>query len=185
VVAFDPDSVEDVNAGNQAYNGDHVGMAKVDALAMLGSGLPLTTHLGPFPLDKGPDELGPLTDELIVVSGVDSFAMRAAMANYAYHHNAMLFVDTRAMGEVCVVCIVPHELIPKYLSDEVISDDEVPDVPCGLAGTAYVGMYVAGRVVSGVNAYLSGLPNVPFIRVEDVHTGEVHRSDLMKEVVTG
>ena len=185
VFAADPDVVEDVNSGNQAYNGDYIGLPKVEALARLASGLPLTTHHGDFPLDKSPAELFPVLPELdeprslIVMSGADSFAVRALLANYALHHNASVFVDTRAMGELTVVCIVPQHHIEKYLAEEIIDDKDAPDAPCGATGTAWVGMAIAGRVISGLNAHYRGMPNVPSVHVEQL-SQDVLRSEVWR-----
>ena len=177
VIVFDPDVVEDVNTGNQAYNGSQVGVAKAEALESLAYGLPLSGKRSIFPIEEEPTAL--LQDAsrpLIVVSGADSFRVRGDLANYARHHGAEVFVDTRAMGELCIVCIVPQHLIPRYLDEEMRRDDEVPDVPCGYNGTSYCGMYVAARVTAGLNAYFGGR-RVPFFRVEDLSTGDVLRCD--------
>lgn len=184
VAIFDPDTVEDVNSGNQVYNGGHVGMTKVSALEALAAGLPVDGVHGVFPLEKSPEDLLPYPREgrkLVVVSGVDSFAHRASLANYARHHNADVFVDTRAMGELCIVLIVPQHQIERYLKEEVRRDEDVPDQPCGMNGTFYVGSYVAGRVVSALNAHFNGR-RVPFIQVEDLSTWDVLRTEYSEEV---
>lgn len=181
VILFDHDTVEDVNAGNQAYNALHDGMTKVSALASLAYGLPVTPVEGVFPLERTPaDLIEPLAlDEpspYVLVSAVDSMETRRALANWAHHHNVGTFVDTRAMAEIAVVCIVPHARIPHYLAHECPPDDETPDMPCGLHGTAYVGMNVGAIVAARLNAMYAGKP-VPFIQVTDVSTGDVLRSE--------
>lgn len=178
VVVFDPDVVEDVNSGNQAYHGDNVGRSKVEAMESLNVGLPLTGRLGEFPLDKAPRDLLQYQDnDLIVVSAADSMTVRAAMANYAKVHKASLFVDSRAQGELAVICIVPPSHIEAYLAD-LPGDDEVPNIACGATGTAYTGMWVAGRVMTYLNAHFRGMPNVPWIHVEDLGGGNVLRHEL-------
>lgn len=183
VHCFDPDVVEDVNSGNQAYNGAQLGKPKGLALEELAAGLPLTTTHGIFDLAKAPEEVLPLKREgrkLVVVSGADSFAVRASLANYAHHHNADLFIDTRAMGDMCVVlCVVPPHQVERYLRDEVLDDAAVPDQPCGMNGTAYVGMYVASRLVASLNTYFKG-GRVPFIRVEDLGAANSGASDALR-----
>ena len=185
VACFDPDVVEDVNSGNQVYNGRHIGMPKGKALEDLAAGLPLSSEHEPFPLSRAPSELLPNPREgrkLIVMSGADSFKVRADLANYARHHEADLFVDTRAMGELCIICIVPPHQIERYLRDEVIRDEDAPAQPCGMNGTAYMGSYVAGRVVAYLNTYFKvGGARVPFIRVEDLGPGGVLREEFSEE----
>ena len=186
VAVWDMDSVEDVNMGNQAYNATHYGLPKGKALEAMCAGFPLSSEFARFPLDKAPSELLPHTLEgrkLIVVSGVDSLAVRGELANYARHHGADYFVDTRAMGDVAVILIVPPDQIERYLRDELPKDEDVPDVPCGMNGTAYIGSFVAGKVVASLNASMRGV-RVPFIRVEDVNMGVVlHEAALEEEVV--
>lgn len=183
VHAFDPDVVEDVNSGNQAYHGGVLGQPKGTALESLLVGLPVTTEHAPFDLGKAPEEMLPYPREgrkLIVFSGADSFKVRADVANYARHHKADLFIDTRAMGDVCVVqCIVPPHQVERYLRDEVYDDASVPDQPCGMNGTAYVGMYTAARLVASLNTYFR-TGRAPFIRVENLGVPNSGGADALR-----
>lgn len=184
VTIYDPDEVEDVNSGNQAYHGMHSGLPKVRALADLASGLPLRAFEGLFPLDKSGDDILHQANmqweeerpPLVVISAVDSFEARKAIANWAHYNKAAVFVDTRAQAEIAVTCIVPGDFIPKYLAEETITDEEAPDEPCGLNGTGYVGMRVASRVCGGLQSFFSGM-NPPFVLVENVRTGDILRSE--------
>lgn len=179
VAVWDPDVVEDVNAGNQLYDASHWGLPKGEALERMTAGFPLSSTHSIFPLESAPEALLPHPREegkLIVISGADSFKVRADLAAYALHHEADVFVDTRAMGSLAIVCVVPRASIEQYLAHEVIKDEDAPDVPCGMNGTAYMGCYVAGRVVAGLNSHFRG-GRVPFIRVEDIDTQDVLRCD--------
>lgn len=187
VSCWDHDTVDAVNLGNQSYNLEQVGKPKALALCELGSGLPLWGNVGQFPLDLGPDELlrvaGGREGPLVVVSGVDSIPVRAQLANYALHHDAAVFVDTRALGELIVVCVVPMTHIPMYLAD-LPDPADVPDQPCGYNGTGYVGAFVAGRVGSYLNAFFRGVPT-PWVHVESLVDGAVLRHEIAREVAVG
>ena len=93
VIAYDPDIVEDVNFGTQAYNAMHEGMYKVDALAQLGYGLPITPIVGRFPLEESPEEIcSKALDSVdfptkVLISGVDSFGARRQLAQWAQEHD--------------------------------------------------------------------------------------------------
>lgn len=183
VQVWDFDTVEAVNTGNQAYTSEHPGLPKVQALEALTRGLPVRGHNERFPLDASRESLLETVEmransPLIVVSGVDSFEGRKAMAGWARHHNADVFVDTRAMGEIAVVFIVPHAHIERYLRDEIIDDAAAPDVPCGMNGTAYVGQYVAATVTARLNAHFMGKP-VPFVTVDEIGNGQRLREDKL------
>lgn len=184
VFVADPDIVEDVNTGNQPYSGGEVGMPKAEAIARLLTGMPVSFRHSPFPLDEAPaDILAEVTlpeveepRKLIIITAADSFDVRGKMAAYARFHEADLFVDVRAMEDISVVAVVPHSRIKDYLKDKMVRDEEAPDAPCGLRGTAYVGMATAARVVGTLNAVFRGAP-ASYFNVRDV----VLQEELLNE----
>lgn len=178
VHVWDHDTVEAPNLGNQAYHHLQLGQPKVEAIADLARGMPVIPHHEKFPMDLAPTYASdlqwsrgdtPFDAPLILISGVDSFAVRKQLAEYALKHEVTLFVDTRAMGEVCVSCIVPPSLLSRYIK-ELPTDAAAPDAPCGMEGTAYAGMLVTARTVANINAYFRGW-SVPYILTEDLRTG--------------
>ena len=179
VTVYDFDTVEDVNAGTQAYSAEHLGLPKVEALGLLAGGLPLRSVNTAFPLDQKPHEIlgHRRRGRLVVVSAVDSFRVRREVAAWARLHRADLFVDTRAHGEVAVHMVVPPERLRAYITN-LETDEGAPPAACGMEGTAWVGMRVAADVTGHVNAYFKGLP-VPYIEV--THTG--HGETLRKEML--
>lgn len=165
VHVWDFDVVEEANVGCQAYIVMDVGAPKVDMLANMARGLPVLPHHERFPLDR-------VNYERIMVSAVDSFTARKELAMYTLEHPGLdLFVDTRAMGELAVTCIVPRAELEDYIAN-LPTDESAPDAPCGFQGTAYTGMLVAARTVSQINAYYHGC-FVPAMLVEELRTGQV------------
>ena len=160
VVLFDgADLVEDVNTGNQAFNGMHVGMGKGEALGTSLYGLPYeqVPELFPFPYD------GPCN---VVVSCVDNLQSRRDIAAWAASTPGVeLFIDTRAQGETAAVLCMPLSpeirdtvRLDAYLQD-IPKENEVEDVACGMTGTAFVGMWVAQRVAMSINNFYRGVDN--------------------------
>ncbi len=171
VIMFDgADLVEDVNTGNQAYNGMHVGMGKGEALSASLYGLPIEAVAEKFPPD--PTIPRAIAEGLVVVSCVDDLAARKAIAEWALANNADLFIDTRAQGETAAVLCVPlrsplgsdegEERLAEYMAG-VPEESEVEDVACGMTGTAFVGMWVAQRVAMSINNHYRGLDNPAMI----------------------
>ena len=176
VYIFDHDVVGEENLGTQAYNADQVGDSKVASLAEQGWGLPIIEWSTKFPIGLPLIEvLEEKPNHLVFISCVDSFQARKECAQWAWDNGVDLFVDTRAAAEICVVCLVPYEKLPQYI-ETLNTDEDAPDVACGLEGTAYVGMGVASRVASRVNAYFRGLP-VPAKTVENLALAQM----IMKE----
>jgi tRNA A37 threonylcarbamoyladenosine dehydratase len=172
VHVWDPDVVEAVNVGTQAYDSPHIGLPKAYMLTDIARALPLTGHVGLFP-----------TDELhlcdAVVSCVDSMSARRDIAKWAQAEDT-LFVDSRVHGDVAVVLVVPPASIQRYLDSECPSDADTPEPECGMTGTAYVGMFVASQVVAKLNAYYAGI-KAPFIEVTHVTSGQTFRKDYEQE----
>ena len=161
VLVFDgEDTVEDVNTGNQAYNGMHVEMGKGTALALSMYGLPIASIPCKFP---APPSVG-FTTPNVVVSCVDNLKARRAIAVWAFVHCIDLFIDTRAQEETACVLCVPltgkdRELrMNDYLAG-IPEESEVADVACGMTGTAFVGMWVAQRVAMSINNHYRGVDN--------------------------
>lgn len=158
------DTVEDVNTGNQAYNGMHVDMGKGEALSLSLYGLPLEPVAKLFP---EPTTLPPLASQgrwNVVVSCVDDLQARSAIAQWAMDYRADLFIDTRAQGETAAVLCIPlagpfgDDRLTNYLR-AIPEESEVEDVACGMTGTAFVGMWVAQRVAMSINNHYRGVDN--------------------------
>ncbi len=171
VTMFDgADMVEDVNTGNQAYNGMHVGMGKGEVLSASLYGLPIEAVAEKFPPQPSPGEwaswkaggVDPCYN--VVVSCVDDLAARKEIAAWAFDTHADLFIDTRAQGETAAVLCVPlnkengEDRIDAFVR-AVPREDTVDDVACGMTGTAFVGMWVAQRVAMSINNHYRGVDN--------------------------
>lgn len=187
VVVMDGDSVEAVNSGNQPYTIANVGVNKAEATEENLDGFPVTAMPGWFDETLTKDDIMRVTRlpdiehrKLVVVSGVDSFVFREQIARWAQREGAAVFVDTRAMTEVAVTCVVPPHMIDQYLSEEIYDDADTPDVQCGMNGTAYVGQFVASQVGAYLNAFFIGLP-VPFVQVVNLQLHDVTRRVMTTE----
>lgn len=182
---WDFDKVEPPNLGNQIYTTDNLGTNKAEALMDYVESIDV--HLEKFTLDRTPERNSeyqwarpedPHDAPLILISAVDSFAMRKALAEYAHAHRFDLFVDTRALGEIAVTGCVPRPLIERYIH-ELPDDAAAPDAPCGFEGAAYTGMLVGARTVAQINAFFRGFP-VPYLRTEDMATGMELSAERLK-----
>jgi molybdopterin/thiamine biosynthesis adenylyltransferase len=166
---FDPGNVELVNTGNQPYSPHHVTMSKVDAFELPN----IRPHVRAFPLLSGrgkvitahdPDL--PITGHEVFVSAVDSMSGRAANASWCKDMKLPLFFDGRIRGELAVLAVVTDQRYSEYL-EGLPSDDDVEDVPCGMEGSAYVGMHLAARIAATINAWCKGSP-IPSLYVYHV-----------------
>lgn len=186
VMVFDHDTVEDVNSGNQPYAEREAMMTKVEAIASIGSGLPIVPFHSKFDssitresvMSHGMLALDPdPTRKLVVVSGVDSMAGRTEVATWALKNKADVFIDTRALGELIVTFTVPPHMLEHYLSHEILDDKDAPEAQCGEQGTSYAGMAVASRVCIHLNSFFRGR-QYPYALVEHIGLNDIVRRDM-------
>jgi hypothetical protein len=144
---FDPGDVELVNTGNQPYSPHHVTMSKVDAFDLPN----ITPHVEAFPRRRA----WPVMGQEVFISAVDSMSGRRANAEWSKHAKLPLFLDGRIRGELAVLAVVTDQRYDEYL-EALPSDDDVEDVPCGMEGSAYVGMHLAARIAATINAWCKG-----------------------------
>lgn len=182
---WDHDTVDIPNLGNQIYTQDQLGAHKAVALCDFVENVNIVTEK--FNTDLSPEMNSDLTwnrperphhAPIVMLSAVDSFAVRKELAQYALDHKFDVFVDTRALGEVAVTGIVPHALLERYIH-ELPSDATAPDAPCGFEGAAYTGMQVGARTVAQLNAFFRGYP-VPYLQTEDLATGTILSVERLK-----
>ena len=146
------DHVEAPNLGNQAYNRLDIGESKNVALKSALWGLPVHTHDESFPAS----DVEPINVD-VVVSCVDTLGGREAIAKWCLQNSIPLFIDTRAQGEVAVICTAKPNQIAEYLRC-MPKAHEVEERRCGAVGSAYAGMWVASQVAATINAYYRALP---------------------------
>ena len=160
------DTVEAENLGNQAYNELHVREPKGASIAseLYGFNVDVIARMFPY---RTLVINGREVSADVVVSCVDTLEGRAAAARWCQDHRVPLFIDTRAQGEVAVICTAPPDRIVEYLLSMPKAKD-VEDRRCGAVGGAYTGMWVASQVAATINGYYKGLP-VPKMLVW--HTG--------------
>lgn len=149
------DVVEVENIGSQAYCEVDIGEPKGEALMLALNGMRVWHRAERFPLADiaiPPD---------IIIACADSMQARRDGAEWSGSNGTPLFIDTRAQGlEATIITVGPKEY-GDYLGD-LPSDDDMPAIPCGERGTAFVGMFVASRVASIVNIYAAhGLNAIP------------------------
>jgi hypothetical protein len=174
---IDPDVVEDVNIGCQPYTSMYVGQDKAEALSNILTGFYTCYQVDSFPCD--------LTTEpppTVMISAVDSMAGRLANVNWAWDHDIPLYIDGRIMGELAVVATAFDARSYNEYTADLPDDDEVPDIPCGQSGTAYVGMWVASRIAAVINQWCKGIMPRPLevyhvgvgrgMAEEDIHSPE-------------
>jgi len=168
------DMVEDVNVGVQAYIEENIGLRKGQCLEQSLFGLSLKSYAELFPHQSAPTNVG------AVISCVDTLDGRAAIAKWSMKHNIPLFIDTRAQGENAVLCSATPEQIPEYLG-ALPREEDVPDVPCGTEGTAFMGMWVASQVTCWINNWCRGM-KLPKMLVWHVGTNmEINRLQYGEE----
>lgn len=176
VHVWDHDIVDTPNLGNQIFIAEQLGRPKVEALRNFTDGI--FASPAKFPTGFDPEHNSgmrwsrperPHDAPLIMISAVDSFAVRKELAQYAFDHGFNLFLDTRAMGEIAVTCTVPHALLERFIH-ELPSDASAPDAPCGFEGAAFTGLFVGARTVAQLNAFFRGFP-VPYLLTEDLSNG--------------
>ena len=154
------DMVEEGNIGNQAYCEADVGAHKGMALHTHMLGLPINTIGKPFP-PTAVQRVG--VSPSVVVACADSMASRRAGAEWCRLMDIPLFIDTRASGLDATIITVMRGEYDRYLS-ELPSDDQLEGIPCGATGTAFVGMFVASRVASLIDAWVDHTPDTIPIR---------------------
>lgn len=162
VIAYDMDTVGPENLGTQAFTASDVTMNKAKAMLMHMQGLPYYAVPERFDNDLSRVPNG----GRVVVSAVDSFEGRRAVAKAAFEASASYFIDTRAAGTVGVVVFCTPSDIEAYLAT-LESDEDAPPPACGAEGTAFVGLWVAAQVTSSIVRAFRGLP-VPYKVVHDV-----------------
>lgn len=155
VHVFDPGEVEAVNTGNQPYVSSDVGTAKAIALSNTLSFDSYRSYVDAFP-----HTVLPVTGQEVFVSAVDSMSGRAANASWCKDMKLPLFLDGRIRGELAVLAVVTDQRYDEYLED-LPSDDDVEDVPCGMEGSAYTGMFLAAQITATVNQWCRGAPIEP------------------------
>ena len=154
---FDPGTVEPVNTGNQPYGEHDIGTPKVMALGL--------SRVEGY-VDAFPQKTLKVSGQEIFISAVDSMSGRAANAAWCKDMKLPLFLDGRIRGELAVLAVVTDQRYSEYL-EALPSDDDVEDVPCGMEGSAYVGMFLAARIAATINAWCKGSP-IPSLYVYHV-----------------
>jgi hypothetical protein len=162
LLLFDDDTVGEENVGPQSYNPREIGGFKADALQVQLRGFRTTGfHVRfPGPLAAGPNAFnrgGPVFSAAAVISCVDTFAGRRAIAEWC-HERSILFIDTRMGGQVGVVWPILGDVSYERYIAALPHDGEVPPLPCGEEGVAFLGMWVASRVVAVLNNHFRGQP---------------------------
>ena len=161
VHVFDPGEVEAVNIGNQPYSRMNIGHSKAIALTDTLAYDVCRSYVAEFPSD-----LLSITGQETFVSAVDSMSGRQANAEWCQSMKLPLFLDGRIRGELAVLAAVTDQQYSSYL-EELPSDDDVEDVPCGQEGSAYVGMFLASRIAVTINEWCKGSP-IPSLYVYHV-----------------
>ena len=154
---FDPGTVEPVNTGNQPYGEHDIGTPKVMALGL--------SRVEGY-VDAFPQKTLKVSGQEIFISAVDSMSGRRANAEWCRDMKLPLFLDGRIRGELAVLAVVTDQTMAAYVRyDEYLaalpSDDDVEDVPCGMEGSAYVGMFLAAQITATVNQWCQGAPIEP------------------------
>ena len=171
---FDHDKIEDVNVGCQPYSLDNVSAPKASTIESFCSGLPVTSLNMKFP-----PRSNAWADGIAgVVCAVDSMAGRRVVAERCHKLSVPFFLDGRILGEIAVLAVVQHEHkgtdYEAYLAN-LPSDKDVPNATCGASGTAYAGMFLAGRITADLNNLMRG-QRLPALRVWHVGQGQVINS---------
>ena len=159
LVLFDNDGVAEENVGPQSYGPLDINLPKVDALHVQLRGFSIEGRHVRFPYPNVDQDLVVLPNA--VVSCVDTFAGRLAIADWCAERNILL-IDTRMGGQVAVVWPVYGGLSYERYITALPRDGDVPPMPCGEEGVAFLGMWVASRVTAILNNWFrlgsKGLP---------------------------
>jgi len=168
ITILDFDEVEAVNIGVQVFNRTHEGVNKATAISYMCEGFPITVIEGTAPQDF-PSITPSEVCNTLVVSAVDSLDSRREIAIWAEANHIPFLVETRVRGELLAVLTVQdNEEYPRYIS-AIPAEDDVEDVPCGLAGAVHTGMFAGSKVVSAVNGFCYGR-TIPALRMYHVGT---------------
>lgn len=152
---WDFDRVSPENLGSQAYGTQDLKDLKSFAMESLLRGLPFTGRFGSFP---PPSDSRLVLDQYdVLVSCVDTMSGRREIAKWCRDRSIRLFLDCRVLSETAALVSVCHPAgYSRYLRN-LSSDEEVPPVPCGQTGTAYVGLWLASRVAATINNWCRGV----------------------------
>jgi len=130
---WDGDMVEEHNLPNQLYGEEDVGKPKVVALQ---EHVRRQTGFSPTPVAKFWDG-EKLTG--LVVSGLDSMAVRKKLWDSLKHKSSSLYVDGRMGGEAAIIYAArpmdPDDV--KFYESELNTDEDSPDIPCTARAVIY------------------------------------------------
>jgi hypothetical protein len=152
VEVWDFDIVGVENVGCQPYGERDIDRPKVEALSSNTqvSGLSLRGVPAAFPPEDWDAE-----PAHVFISAVDTMEGRRKNALWAQENKVPLYLDSRVLGELVCLAAVDNGEYDRYLED-LPTDGEVPDAPCGSRGTAYVGMWTAARIAADINTWGHG-----------------------------
>lgn len=168
---FDADVVESANLSGQLFSIDHVGMAKVAALASVVQTFCNYNRIETFQsfYTGRTRQVGP-----IMVCGFDNMVARKVFfykwKEYAESHpnERCLFIDGRLNAEQYqVFCITGdrHDLMSRYESEWLFEDDEADGVLCSYKQTSYCAAMI-GAMMNNllVNFIFNGESNILYPR---------------------
>lgn len=150
---YDPDSVEEHNRPNQAYQKEDIGKLKVDATKEIIN--QFAEWCETLTVAERFEGQRPL--EGIVISGVDSMKSRQVIWQAVrYNLNVPLYIDGRIGGEYMQI----HAVRPCRLEDiesyekTLYSDENASRAPCVRQNIIYVGKIIGGLIALQLKKWL-------------------------------
>lgn len=153
---YDMDIVEEENIAPQAYNFEHIGLNKVEALADVvkkSSGVEITTHHGEVNEET---EIEPEANT-IYMCFFDSFEARKMVWNKVKDF-PVIFIDARIgrydMRHYLVNCSEQDQV--EAYEDSFPKEGNGSDLVCGEKASAPINVQIAGMIVINLVCFLAG-----------------------------
>jgi molybdopterin/thiamine biosynthesis adenylyltransferase len=151
ITAFDPDFVSEENTGPQLYGDEHVGLMKSYAASLIVDAFSADTwfsvHSCAFPERQDLVFLPGHPHPRVVVSAVDSIAVRREIYEWFAASGCEYMIDVRMGAEDGAVFVVKHgdrQWYEKILYG--FGDEDISDLPCTAKATFHTGFGVAAEV---------------------------------------
>lgn len=169
IEVYDFDKVNMVNVGTQFYTRDDIGRLKVDALSDHGDAHSSPGQVIGISLKLTKDTNPEIYDCNILITALDSIAVRQELwdgiADGAWDH----FIDMRMSAEFLTIYTVStKDDMLKYTAQlSAIDPDDIPEIPCTMKATFYTANFAAGWVAVIIRRLLSE-QKVPFMLSHDI-----------------
>jgi molybdopterin/thiamine biosynthesis adenylyltransferase len=170
ITAYDHDSVDIVNVGNQLYGFNDVGLPKVSALALI------CENVGSriLPISRKYTIADAKKQKGIVIMAVDSMAVREMIEN---HVPSTCFLIDGRMGAEKILLYTAYSFDTRASYRKTLySDENAEQVPCTAKATSYCALTISGLIVGQVKSYVQGQKTIKNLSMDAANGASIRFS---------